>query len=146
MQAIDRLKRVAAGEASADDLTWLSARLGSYLRNPQRGLEHALWLDCAPGEPPWWRVERQRLRDGLILRLWRERFPDLPAWEAAEQIITVQQRYAAATWKLQREQPIPPEDPTAALLWRAMKLGVRFPTSRRRIFEILKTADRDALY
>lgn len=146
MQSIDRLRRVAAGKATADDLTWLSARLGTYLSDPERGLEHALWLDCAPGEPPWWRVERQRQRDGLILRLWRERFPGLSAWDAAERIAMLHERYVAAAWKQHREMAQPPEDQTAALLWQALKTGIRFPTSRRRIFDILNTADRDTLY
>lgn len=146
MEALARLKRVVSGKATADDLGWLSARLGAYLTNPERGMEHAFRLARSPGETPWWRVERQQRRDALILRLWRERFPALSAWDAAERILMTQQRYAAAAWRQHRDQATPPADPTAALLWEAMRLELRFPTSRRRIFEILNTADRDALY
>ncbi|MBP2315989.1 hypothetical protein [Azospirillum soli] len=82
----------------------------------------------------------------LILRLWRERFPDLSAWEAAERIANVHQRYTAAAWLHHRDLDTPPDEPTAALLWQILKMDLRFPNSRRRIFEILTTADRDALY
>lgn len=140
------LQRVAVGTAGDDDLAWLRQRLADYLAAPERGADAALWLDRAPGEPPWWQVERRRRRDGLILRLWRERFPSLSAWDAAERILIAQERYAAAAWLHQRRSDTPPPDPTAALLWEAMRTGVRFPTSRRRVFEILKTTDRDALY
>lgn len=140
------LKRIAAGTAGPAEAAWLRQRLAAYLEAPERGLDAALYLNCMPGEPPWWLAERRRERDGLILRLWRERFPTLSAWDAAERIVTVHQRYAAAAWLHHRHRDTPPDDPTAALLWKAMRLGVRFPTSRRRVFEILKTAGRDALY
>lgn len=146
MEVVDRIRRVAAGKETPDDRAWLSARLGAYLSDPEQGLERALRLDRAPGEPPWWRVERRQRRDALILRLWRERFPELSAWDAAERILIVQQRYAAAAWRNHRDLTDPPADPTAALLWETMKLGLRFPTSRRRVLEILNTADRDSLY
>jgi len=146
MEALARLKRVVSGKATADDLGWLSARLDAYIANPEQGLERAFRLARSPGEPPWWKVERRKRRDALVLRLWRERFPDLTAWDAAERILIVQQRYAAAAWVQHRDQATPPADATAALLWEAMRLELRFPTSRRQILEILKTADRDALY
>lgn len=146
MEAVDRIRRVAAGKDTPDDRAWLSARLGAYLSDPEQGMERALRLDRSPGEPPWWRVERRQRRDALILRLWRERWPELSAWDAAERILIVQQRYAAAAWRQHRDQDTRPADPTAALLWEIMKTDLRFPTSRRRIFEILNTAERDALY
>ncbi len=140
------LQRVAAGTAGTDELAWLRQRLADDLAAPERGAEAALWLDRAPGEPPWWLVERRRQRDGLILRLWRERFPKLKAWDAADRILIAQRRYAGTAWHHHRRLHTPPADATAALLWAAMRTGVRFPTSRRRVFEILRTADRDALY
>ncbi|WP_376959649.1 hypothetical protein ABNQ39_07000 [Azospirillum sp. A26] len=137
MEALTRLKRVVSGEATADDLGWLSARLGAYLTNPERGMEHAFRLNRSAGEIPWWRLERRQRRDALILRLWRERFPTSTAWVAAEQILAAQQRYATSTWQHDLSLAEPPDDPTAALLWEAMRLEEKFPTSHRRIFEIL---------
>lgn len=146
MNTVDRLRRVAAGTAGPADLDWLRGRLGAYLSDPEKGLERAFHLDRRRGQLPWWVEEQHRHRDGLLLRLWREHFPDLSAWVAAEKIATIHQRYVAGAWLHHRDLDAPPDDPMLALLWLILKIDIRFPNTRRRIFQILTTADRGVLY
>lgn len=140
-RGIDRLRRVAIGEADADDLAWLSGRLRDYLSRPQQGLDSALLIDKG-----WWRRDRLHQRDALILRLWRERYGNLSPWEAAAAIGILASRYQASAWPRHRDAETRPADAALALVHDALALDVGFPASQRQIHRILETTERDVLY
>jgi hypothetical protein len=53
------------------DSQWFAGRLKHYEDNAHAGarLDEVLSLVSGPGQPPWWRVERQKKRDRLIREL-----------------------------------------------------------------------------
>ena len=127
---IDTLRRIAARTPTAADLDWLSGRVGTYLAEPERGLDAALDLAPGPGQSPWWQAERRRRRDATIRRL-AEHFPHARPWRTADSIVSAARRYQSSSWLRDQHRSEPPQDPVKALLWTAMKTGTPFPASAR---------------
>ncbi|MBF0392397.1 MAG: hypothetical protein HQL38_06920 [Alphaproteobacteria bacterium] len=134
------IRAIAAGEDGAEEMAWLRERLADYVANPAAGLEPALWLDRAPGEQPWWIVERRRQRDDLLRRLAEVLAPGATAWAAADVVASYLRRYATAGWRHEQNDDRPPEDEARAVAWKSLKCGVGMPRERRQIYEILRCA------
>jgi hypothetical protein len=69
--AIQRLRRIAEAIQDTPDGQWFAGRMKHYEDNAHEGarLDEVLHLVSGPGQPPWWRVERQKERDRLIREL-----------------------------------------------------------------------------
>jgi len=133
------IRAVAAGTETHDDMEWLRARLGDYCQSPEAGLERALWLDRAPGEAPWWTLDRRARRDDLLRRLAAILAPDSSPWSAADVLAAFVRRYMASAWLVDQLRAAPPEDKAKSLAWEALKLECGMPGGRRQLHDILRT-------
>jgi hypothetical protein len=88
------------------------------------------------------RLDGRRERDRLIRELARVHFPALASVKArATRIASMAHRYASASWARDREKVACPSHLRGRpeqLLWQAMKAHPAFPSSVRRLEEILK--------
>ena len=142
---IDDLREIARccqeGEPMDERLTrWLGRALERFLTQDSRTIEEAMGLQAPQGGVPWHLEEALRRRDAALRELaaW---FCDGQTVSAqAKQIHSWSVRYAAATWRFDREREDMPAHyggTEKALLWRAFKSGARMPICERQLRSIL---------
>ncbi len=145
MLVIDDLREIARccrkGEPMDERLTrWLGGALESFLTQDSRSLEEAMGLRSPQGGVPWHLEEALRHRDAALRQL-AARFCDGATVSAqAKQIHTWSLRYAAASWRFDRnreEMPAHYRGTEKALLWQAFKSGARMPICERHLRNIL---------
>lgn len=119
---------------------WLGHSLQSFLDRQATSLNDAFGVRNARGGIPW-RVEScMRMRDSALRRLAEEYFFDLSLSAQAEQIHRLSLRYAASSWRFDREREAMPEayrGTASEWLWTAFKSGTAMPLCARRLRSIL---------
>ncbi|HEX6120447.1 MAG TPA: hypothetical protein VFZ03_13445 [Dongiaceae bacterium] len=132
----------------AHDLAqWLGRSIDDFLSLRVHNLDEAMGLRKSRGGVPWWREEAIRERDGLLRQLARVRCPGLSVSRQASQVFNLTQRYAAASWRFDRELEHPPtlqQGAVRELLWRAFKSGARMPVGERCLRTILRSGTNAA--
>ncbi len=142
---IDNLREITAqclaGEPLGRDLAgWLGSALDGYLTHQCRTLEEAMGLVFPKGGIPWWREEAIRKRDAALRYLAETFLADLSPCRQAREIWTIAMRYAASTWRFDRDSEDMPERYAGSLkecLWRAFKSGAAMPLGERQLRNIL---------
>jgi len=145
MASINNMKTVAQLCRTREPLpaplsAWLATSLQSYLDQRCESLNDAFGLRNARGGVPWRMEASIRTRDAVLRRLASDYFADLSITARAERIRQLSQRYAASSWRFDRDQ----EDMPAAYqgqshewLWRAFKSGASMPLGIRQLRTIL---------
>jgi hypothetical protein len=149
LDSIARLHRLASAlKDGDDDARWLADRLQNYFDAAPRGLTLDLAFDLspAPGQVSWWTARAIEARDSalreLAARFYSGRKPASQAYQIERQAL----RYAASTWRFDRERPDMPKeytDTAAESLWWAFKSGATMPLSKRQLQSILGESKRD---
>jgi hypothetical protein len=142
---IDRLRDVSSfcrrGALLPADLAgWLAAGIERFLGREARDLDGALGLIQAQGGIPWWREDAIRRRDAALRRLSAAVCSQTGVTARARRIAELLRRYAASTWRIDRERPaMPPRYAGTAQeqLWRAFKSGAAMPLGERQLRSIL---------
>jgi hypothetical protein len=119
---------------------WLARGIERFLGREARDLDGAFGLIQAQGGLPWWREEANRRRDDALRRLWRHVCPHDPVTARARRIATLLSRYAASTWRFDRERAeMPPHYAGTAqeFLYRAFRSGAAMPLGERQLRTIL---------
>lgn len=142
---IDRLRDVSSlcrrGAPLPPDLAfWLAAGIERFLGREARDLDGALGLLQAQGGIPWWRADAIRRRDAALRRLWQAVCPEAGITARARRIAELLRRYAASTWRIDREHAAMPacyagtaQEP----LWHAFKSSAAMPLGERQLWTIL---------
>lgn len=143
--SIDNLRNIMGqcfdGKALDGDLAeWLGAAIDGYLTRQFQTLEEALGLIFPRGGVPWWREEAMRKRNAA-LRYHAETFLDnLTLGMRAQRIWTEAGRYAASTWRFDKdynEMPLRYAGTPKECLWQAFKSGAPMPIGERQLRNIL---------
>jgi hypothetical protein len=145
MLAIDNMRTVAqlcrTGERLPDDLAnWLAASLQSFLNHQAGSLNDAFGLRNARGGVPWRMEASMRVRDRVLRELSAAHFGHLSLSARAGRIHELSARYAAASWRFDRERDAMPAGYAGtplAFLWLAFKSGAVMPLGRRQLQKIL---------
>jgi len=119
---------------------WLADSLQAFLDQRTPTLNEAFGIRNARGGVPW-RVEASmRERDAALRSLAERYFKDLSLSGQAERIHQMASRYAASSWRFDKER----EDMPASYrggpqeyLWRAFKAGATMPLCTRQLRTIL---------
>jgi len=142
---IDRLRDVSSfcrqGAPLPPDLAyWLAAGIERFLGREARDLDGALGLIQAQGGIPWWREDAIRRRDAALRRLRDIVCPAAGVTQRARRIAELLRRYAASTWRLDREHAAMPAHyggTAQEQLWLAFKSGAAMPLGERQLRTIL---------
>ena len=133
------LERRTLGEEQA---RWLGAALEKYLKRQCQTLEDAFDLRFPRGGVPWWLEEAMRHRDEALRRLSAEFCGEDGITAKAAHIHTLAIRYAASTWRWDREHSEAPAHYIGTplqYLWDAFKSGAPMPLGERQLRNILRT-------
>ncbi len=137
----DITRRCLAGEPlTAEESRWLGASLASFLEHRCHSVDDALGLRFPQGGVPWWREEAIRKRDAALRELAACFYGELSTSAKAKRIHMLMGRYAASTWRYDRDrEAMPPRYGGAphAYLWRAFKSGAAMPIGERQLRNIL---------
>ena len=145
LAAIDRLREVSRrcldGEPLDRDLAeWLGDSLKGYLDQRHQNIGEAFGLVFPKGGVPWWREEAMRKRDAALRELARHYHSELSISARSRQISTSCDRYAASTWRFDRnrqDMPMAYLETPKELIWRAFKSGAAMPLGERQLRNIL---------
>ena len=145
LASINNMKTVARLCRTSEPLpiplaTWLAASLQSYLDQRSESLNDAFGLRNARGGVPWRMEASIRERDAALRTLARDRFGDLSVSAQAERIRQLSLRYAASSWRFDRDRETMPASYQAQShewLWRAFKSGASMPLGIRQLRTIL---------
>ncbi len=119
---------------------WLATSLQSYLDQRSDSLNDAFGLRNARGGVPWRLEASIRTRDAALRRLADDHLADLSVTAKAERIRQLSHRYAASSWRFDREQenmPAAYQGQSHEWLWRAFKSGASMPLGIRQLRTIL---------
>src|SRR6266850_235001 len=83
---------------------WLAASLQSFLDQRSESLNDAFGLRNARGGVPWRTEAMIRSRDAALRRLARDHLGNLSLTAKAERIRQLSLRYAASSWRFDRER------------------------------------------
>jgi len=145
MIVIDNMRTVMqlcqAGETLPPHLSdWLAVSLHAFLTNRAESLNDAFGLRNARGGIPWRMEANIRVRDRALRGLATAHFSGLSLSARAARIHELSCRYAAASWRFDRErEAMPPSysgTPMAGL-WQAFKSGAAMPLCQRQLQKIL---------
>ena len=125
---------------SQNQCDWLGRSLEDFLTQRCTSLREAFGLLAPQGGIPWWREEGMRTRD-QALRTLAEIFCEGYSVSARARFIgTLARRYAASSWRFDRERSEMPAYYTGTprqFLWEAFKSGAPMPISERRLRSLL---------
>ena len=144
LSAIDNLREISRrcleGEPLTEDLSgWLGQSLVKFLSHHCRSIDDALGLKFPQGGVPWWREEAIRIRDAALRQLAEQYHAGLSVSAQAQEIVTQAIRYAASTWRFDRdrdEMPSHYSETPYEYLWRAFKSGAAMPIGERQLRNI----------
>jgi hypothetical protein len=145
LASINNMKTVAQLCRTSEPLpaplaTWLAASLQAYLDQRSDSLNDAFGLRNARGGVPWRMEASIRVRDAALRRLASDHLGDLSVTAQAERIRQLSLRYAASSWRFDREQetmPVAYQAQSHEWLWRAFKSGASMPLGIRQLRTIL---------
>jgi hypothetical protein len=143
--SINSLKEISQRCLAFEPLTseqahWLGESLESFLALKCHTLDEAFGLKAAQGGVPWWLEQALRDRDQALRKLAAAFYPEHSVTAQARTIATLARRYAASTWRFDRDREAMPDhyrDTPRALLWQAFKSGAAMPISERRLRSLL---------
>ena len=143
LASIAGLRRLAAALVDGDDdARWLASRLRNYFADAPRGLTVDMAFDLAPmpGTNAWWTDLAIETRDAALRTMAIRFWPDRGVASQAYQIERRASRYAASSWRFDRERSDMPEcyvGTDMECLWRAFASGATMPLSKRQLQTIL---------
>ena len=145
LASIDNMKTVAQLCRTQQPLpgplaSWLAASLQSFLDQRSESLNDAFGLRNARGGVPWRMESSIRIRDAALRRLATDHLDGLSVTAQAERIRQLSSRYAASSWRFDREQAEMPKcyvGQTHEWLWQAFKSGATMPLGARQLRTIL---------
>lgn len=134
-------RQCLAGENLDPELSnWLGESLRDFLERRAETIEDALGL-CAPrGGVPWWMEAAIRERDAALRELAARFFADQSVSAQARLIRQRALRYAASSWRFDRDRGEMPEHYRGSMnawLWRAFKSGAAMPIGERQLRTVL---------
>lgn len=143
--AIDNLREILRRCHTGERLprpvaAWLARALDEFLSHRRHSLDEALGLKSPKGGVPWWLEEAIRRRDQALRGLARCHFPTLSVSGQAARIRALALRYAASTWRFDRECGSMPERYAGTdkeWLWSAFKSGAPMPICERQLRHVL---------
>src|SRR5882762_2423078 len=145
LASINNMKTVAQLCRTSEPLpaplaAWLATSLQSYLDQRSDSLNDAFGLRNARGGVPWRLEASIRSRDAALRRLADDHLADLSVTAKAERIRLLSLRYAASSWRFDREQENMPASYQGQIhegLWQAFKSGAIMPLGLRQLRTIL---------
>lgn len=134
-------RRCLATEPLDEELAlWFGDALQQFLTHSCRTIDEAVGLCFPQGGVPWWLEEAIRSRDAALRTLAATLDPDLSTTARAREVGSLTVRYAASTWRHDRERDdMPPAyaGTPKEQLWRAFKSGAAMPLGERQLRTIL---------
>ena len=121
---------------------WLANSLQAFLDMQTPSLNHAFGIRNARGGIPWRTEVCIRQRDEALRSLAATFMCDLSIAAQAERIHQLSSRYAASTWRFDRERQAPPPSYRGTpheILWFAFKAGATMPLCKRQLRTILSS-------
>src|SRR5262249_51803986 len=94
---------------SSAQLSWLGQVLSDFLSRRCQSVDEAFGLRIARGGIPWWLEEAQRQRDAALRELANRHFTGMSVSAQASGIRSLAVRYAASTWRFDRDRSTLPE-------------------------------------
>jgi len=145
LASIDNMKTVAQLCRTQQPLpgplaNWLAASLQSFLDQRSDSLNDAFGLRNARGGVPWRTEAMIRSRDAALRRLAAQHFAELSLSAKAERIRQLSLRYAASSWRFDRERDEMPASYRGQMhehLWQAFKSGASMPLGVRQLRTVL---------
>ena len=145
LNSINNLRLVAEhcgkGQKLPDVLAaWLAHSLDTYLEQRSRSLNEAFGLINGRGGVPWRMEEGIRRRDAGLRALCERHFGDLSLSAQPSEIHKMSARYAASTWRFDREREQMPDNYRGTgkeFLWEAFKSGATMPLCTRQLRTVL---------
>ena len=120
---------------------WLGEGLETFLNHRVPSLHDALGLRMPRGGVPWWREEAIRQRDAALRQLAGIYLGGgLSVAAQAREIGRLARRYAASSWRFDRESDKMPRnyaDKQQQWIWIAFKTGAPMPLGERQLRQIL---------
>ncbi len=143
--SIDNLREIMAhcveGEPLGGDLAaWLGEAIDGFLTRQFCTLDESLGLIFPRGGIPWWREEANRKRNAALCYLAETFLSELALGMQAQEIWTTAMRYAASTWRFDRDKvdmPVHYAGTPKECLWQAFKSGAPMPIGERQLRNIL---------
>jgi hypothetical protein len=145
LHAIDNMRNVAqlcqTGQPLPEPLAaWLANSLQAFLDRQTPSLNDAFGIRNARGGIPWRTEICIRQRDTALRSLALAFMPDISVSAQAERIHQLSSRYAASTWRFDRERAVIPASYRGTpheMLWLAFKSGATMPLCKRQLRTIL---------
>lgn len=145
MMAIKNLRQIVErchqGQPLDEELSeWLVSSISLFLNHTCKTVDEALGLKSPQGGVPWWREEAIRRRDDSLRKLAHRFYEGFAPSGRAKEIRTLADRYAATSWRFDRERSDMPAnylDTPKELLWQAFKSGATMPIGERQLRNIL---------
>jgi hypothetical protein len=145
LQSIDNIRTVAALCQSREPLpeplaVWLASSLQSFLERRTNSLNDAFGIRNARGGIPWQAEISMRKRDSALRDLAASHLEPLSVTAQADRIHRLSLRYAASSWRFDRERSEMPDSyrgTAQEYLWRAFKSGATMPLCIRQLRTIL---------
>ncbi len=143
--SIDNLREIMAhcfeGEPLDGDLAaWLGEAIDGFLTRQYCTLDESLGLIFPRGGIPWWREEAIRKRNAALCYLAETFLGELALGMQAQEIWTTAMRYAASTWRFDRDKDDMPAHYAGTpkeCLWQAFKSSAPMPIGERQLRNIL---------
>ena len=145
LQSIDNIRAVAELCQSREPLpeplaVWLASSLQSFLDSRARSLNDAFGIRNARGGVPWRAEASIRARDCALRNLAASHLESLSVSAQADRIHRLSLRYAASSWRFDRERFEMPSSYRGTVqeqLWCAFKSGATMPLCTRQLRTIL---------
>lgn len=145
MQSITNMKTVAelcrGHQPLPDSLaSWLAASLQSFLDQKSDSLNDAFGVRNLRGGVPWRMEANMRMRDAALRELASRHCGELSVTAKASRIQQLAERYAASSWRFDRDRAEMPEayrGTAHEFLWRAFKSGAAMPLCERQLRKIV---------
>jgi hypothetical protein len=145
LQSINNMRTLAelcrAGEPLPGTLaSWLASSLQSFLDQRSSSLNDAFGVRNARGGIPWRMEASIRVRDAALRSLSKAQLTELSISARAERIHQASVRYAASSWRFDREREEMPSTYRGTpqqFLWEAFKSGATMPLCPRQLRTIL---------
>ena len=143
--SIENLREIMArcfeGKPLDSDLAaWLGEAIDGFLTRQFCTLDEGLGLIFPRGGIPWWREEAIRKRNAALCYLAETFLDELALGMQAQEIWTAARRYAASTWRFDRDNDDMPAHYAGTpkeCLWRAFKSSAPMPIGERQLRNIL---------
>ena len=143
--SIENLREIMArcfeGKPLDSDLAaWLGEAIDGFLTRQFCTLDEGLGLIFPRGGIPWWREEAIRKRNAALCYLAETFLDELALGMQAQEIWTAARRYAASTWRFDRNNDDMPAHYVGTpkeCLWQAFKSSAPMPIGERQLRNIL---------